>query len=545
MNTKSIHHLAIIVLGAMFFIPFNGMVHLFDWDEAIYGEIAREMIITGDYLHPRIDFLPFMEKPPLFFWLQVVAMKIFGINEFAVRFPNAICGILTLLVLYTAGTRLVDRGFGLLWVLSYAGSLLPFFYFKSAIIDPWYNLFIFSGLYFFFLMTESQKQINMYAALSGLLLGLALLTKGPVALILFVLPLFLYFIIKQSYPKLTINMLVFFFLPLLLTGSSWFIIQIFTGNTAFIPEFIAYQIKVFSTPFAGHTGFPLFHVVILFFGVFPTSVFAVFAFKKQKENTERVNNFRLLMIAVLLVVLVLFSLVKTKLVHYSSLAYFPLTFLASLYMYNAVVTTKKISNLFRNTLFITAIIIALLVASIPLLMIFRDDILRMNLIKDVFIVENIKADVYWSGKEIFIPLFWLIMLFIGLFVLNNNMYKFICICSATMLFCFIIMLDMVPKVEGHIQNAAIEYYKEAQQKDCYMRALGFKSYAYLFYSQKQPTHISASYTDWLLYGDIDKPAYFVCKKYNENRYLSILPLEKVAEKNGYVLLVRYPKYVRK
>jgi 4-amino-4-deoxy-L-arabinose transferase-like glycosyltransferase len=136
------------VIAALLFVPFLGKVHLFDWDEINFAESAREMIVTGDYLTVQINFQPFWEKPPLFIWMQVLSMKVFGINEFAARFPNAVCGIITLLVLFNIGKRIRDNLFGLLWVMAFAGSILPFFYFKSGIIDPWFNLFIFLGVYF-------------------------------------------------------------------------------------------------------------------------------------------------------------------------------------------------------------------------------------------------------------------------------------------------------------------------------------------------------------------------------------------------------------
>jgi 4-amino-4-deoxy-L-arabinose transferase-like glycosyltransferase len=94
-------YLTIIILsGIIFFIPFLGRVHLFDWDEINFAESAREMIVTGNYHRVQINFQPFWEKPPLFFWLQAGSMKMFGINEFAARFPNAIFGIITLVTFF-------------------------------------------------------------------------------------------------------------------------------------------------------------------------------------------------------------------------------------------------------------------------------------------------------------------------------------------------------------------------------------------------------------------------------------------------------------
>lgn len=53
-------------LAFLFFFPFLGGIHLIDCDEINFAECAREMLLTGDWMHPQIDFQPFYEKPPLF-----------------------------------------------------------------------------------------------------------------------------------------------------------------------------------------------------------------------------------------------------------------------------------------------------------------------------------------------------------------------------------------------------------------------------------------------------------------------------------------------
>ena len=179
----------IVVLTALLLLPFLGSVKLFDSDEIKYAESAREMIVTGDYLTVQIDYEPFPEKPPLFFWMQVLSMKVFGINEFAARFPNLICGILSMVMLYFLGRQVYGHRFGLLWILSYGSAIIPFFFFKSGIIDPWFNLFIFMGIarFIFYLDPAKERQRVSNLVFSALFFGLATLTKGPLAVLIFLL----------------------------------------------------------------------------------------------------------------------------------------------------------------------------------------------------------------------------------------------------------------------------------------------------------------------------------------------------------------------
>ena len=74
----SAHPIFLVAVAAIIFLPFNGNLHLFDWDEINFAEAAREMIVSGNYLQVQIDFQPFYEKPPLFLWLQVLCFKVFG-----------------------------------------------------------------------------------------------------------------------------------------------------------------------------------------------------------------------------------------------------------------------------------------------------------------------------------------------------------------------------------------------------------------------------------------------------------------------------------
>ena len=112
-----------LLLGALFYLPFLGGVHLFDWDEVNFAEISREMLILDDYLRIYVDFKPFWEKPPFFFWTQALAMKYFGINEMAARIPNSICGLLTLMILFLMCKKIIDARFGYLWIMVYCGGI--------------------------------------------------------------------------------------------------------------------------------------------------------------------------------------------------------------------------------------------------------------------------------------------------------------------------------------------------------------------------------------------------------------------------------------
>ncbi|HEY4789196.1 MAG TPA: glycosyltransferase family 39 protein, partial [Bacteroidales bacterium] len=496
------------------------------------------------YLTVQINYLPFWEKPPLFIWMQVLSMKVFGINEFAARFPNAICGIATLLVLFRVGKRLIGNNFGILWVLVYTGSILPFFYFKSGIIDPWFNLFIFLGVYctFKYTLVNQEDKKKLFAVLSGFFIGLGILTKGPVALLIYLLTFGVFSAIKMFKVKIKFQHIVFFAITLAFIGGFWFILQILTGNFSIIKEFFVYQIRLLSTKDAGHGGFFLYHFVILFFGVFPASIFALRSFRREKkEDHEFVHEFKNWMMILFWTVLILFTLVKTKIVHYSSLCYFPLTFFGAYIIFKMHENKQTLSRWMKYLILGISVFWGLIVVGLQLIVLNKERIIASGLIKDQFAVGNLQADVVWSGYEFLIGIGFIAG--VTLLFCTHRLKQDLQIAGTfilTILFTYSTLLFIVPHIEGYSQHAAIEFYKEKQNEDCYMKTLGFKSYAQLYYfNLKKPANPKAWDDQWLLSGPIDKPVYFVIKNTSSKEYLGKYPQLKVLyEGNGFVFVKR-------
>lgn len=546
MNQRVLKYNVFIGLAALLvFVPFLGAVHLFDWDEINFAECAREMLVTGDYFSVQINYQPFWEKPPVFIWLQALSMNLFGVNEFAARLPNAICGCLTLLILFNIGRKLVDERFGLLWVLVYAGSLLPHFYFKSGIIDPWFNLFIFCGIYYFILFSNNTSSTNIrLLLLSALFIGLGMLTKGPVALLVFGLCFVVYWMLKRFQQVLSIRHMILYAGTVVFVGGFWFLLLAITGNAAIIKEFFIYQVRLFNTQDAGHGGPFFYHWLVLLIGCFPLSVFALRAFRKNTYDTPYQRHFKLWMMIMLGVVLILFSIVKTKIVHYSSLCYFPLSFLGAYSVHKLITGEMQWKKYTGVLLIVIAAVIGLAISALPLIDMFKHEVIEADIIKDKFAVEGLKANVEWTGAE------WLIGLGLILgtvamlvLILRNRMQPGIIGIFIISLFSVsLAMRVVVPRIEPYSQGAAIEFYEYLQDKDCYIETIGFKSYAHLFYSRKKPQANPASFqVDWLLKGQIDKPAYFVSKITSaEEVSNSYTGLKEIYRKNGFVFWLRNP-----
>lgn len=543
------YYAIILIVSTLFFVPFIGDVHLFDWDEINFAEAAREMIVTGDYLRVRINYEPFHEKPPLFIWSQVLSMKIFGVNEFAARFPNAVIGIITLVFLFNAGKRIYDEKFGLLWVIAYLGSFLPHFYFKTGIIDPLFNLLMFSSLYYLYRFEISRLKdsivSNKYVLYAAILNALAVLTKGPVGFLLVFLSWGVFWLIHLKKLKFPILQILMFSLVAAIPTVAWYMIVLAEAGGNIIVEFIDYQIRLLTTSDAGHAGPFYYHFIILFFGCFPASVFAISAFKTKKEDNFTQSKFHLINIILLSVVLIIFSIVKTKIVHYSSLAYFPIAFLGASFLFNVVYRDYTRKKYHIAIIAFVGVVLSIALAGFPLFLMNIDQFIVG--ITDQFTKAILLSEVTWGGYEFIIGVLYFVAIVTAVVLMSKkDMLKgayVLFISTALVIFSLLPMI--VPKVEQYTQAANIEFFESLQGEDVYISTLDFKSYAQYFYTQIQPSQSKYymenkpdKFKEWLLSGEIDKDAYFVCRNKKANKFLEYEGVHELYRKNGFVYLKR-------
>jgi 4-amino-4-deoxy-L-arabinose transferase-like glycosyltransferase len=541
MKQTLVKQLLIALGAAILFIPFLGHVHLFDWDEVNFAECAREMLVTKNYMRVQIDFQPFWEKPPLFIWMQALCMNLFGINEFAARLPNALMGITTLCTLFYIGKRTVSERMAWWWVLLYAGSWLPAFYFKSAIIDPTFNFFIFVSFFQVYLIRNGSRKI-LHALLAGLFLGLAVLTKGPVAILVALLSLIVYLVLNKGFWGYKWWHFVIVVVACMFTTFLWFGIDIVQNGWWFTREFITYQIRLFRTEDAGHGGPFFYHFIVLLIGCFPAAAFLFQAGKKSASSNLRKeeSDFSRWMWVLFWVVLILFSIVKTKIVHYSSLCYFPLTFIAALQLSRLDEGKIKLKKVVVSVLASVGILLAVIITLLPLVGLNKEKLIP--LFDDDFAVANLQAAVSWSYAECLFGLAYLAGIIVALVTIKKSFHKgMLLLLGVQLLIIQVTMIHFVPKVEAYSQRASVEFYQSLAKKDIYLQPLGFVSYGYLFYSQKQPSTNPEYYkgkSGWMINGNVDKPCFFITKITSEQEWSANPNLVKIGAKNGFVFYKR-------
>jgi hypothetical protein len=105
--------LSVIAVSGLAVFYSLGQHVLRNWDESIYAEISKEMLIRHSWLTPHFDFRPWLEKPPMFMWLTALMFRFFGISEFSARVIGALCGVATVWLTFEIGRRVLDDWVGL------------------------------------------------------------------------------------------------------------------------------------------------------------------------------------------------------------------------------------------------------------------------------------------------------------------------------------------------------------------------------------------------------------------------------------------------
>jgi 4-amino-4-deoxy-L-arabinose transferase-like glycosyltransferase len=171
------------------------LLPLTDNTEARYGEIARKMLETANWVTPWYDYgVPFWGKPPLSTWLSAASMGVFGINAFAARLPCLLLGVGVLWMVWRLGARHHNRDFSLLSIVLL--SSLPLFFVTSGAVMTDASLAFstclsFTAFWLAMVEADSRSQ-HLWGYLFFVGLALGLLAKGPVCGVLTLFPVFLW-----------------------------------------------------------------------------------------------------------------------------------------------------------------------------------------------------------------------------------------------------------------------------------------------------------------------------------------------------------------
>ena len=275
-TTDRSHHalllLALLVLSGLLFFLGLGDMGLTDRDEGRNAEAGREMFESGDRLTPTFNGELRVAKPVFLYWLMEQSYRLFGVNEFAARFPSALFGVGLILIHYLFLVHQRDRTVALFGGLMLLLNLEILGLGRMALTDSVLIFFTTASLYGFWLGLHGTGGVRRWIWAFYIGMALATLTKGPVgfAVPLIVAAVYLTWTRRwQDYWQKGVplaGMLLF-----ILLAAPWYAAMFLVHGDAYATGAKAHTIGRFLSPMEGHQGTIFFYLPVLLLGFFPWS----------------------------------------------------------------------------------------------------------------------------------------------------------------------------------------------------------------------------------------------------------------------------------
>jgi 4-amino-4-deoxy-L-arabinose transferase-like glycosyltransferase len=314
--------LGLALLLGIFYALWIGSHPLFTPDEGRYSEVAREMVVTGDYVTPRLNGVAFLDKPALYYWLQASAIKAFGLTEAALRFWPAVLGILSMLVTYMTGRLLFSRRAGLMSAIILATSPLYYGGAHYANLDLEVASLVADSLLCFIAAMEGSlprlKNALLIAAYT--FAGLAALTKGLIGIAFPAMIIGAWILLLNRWKLLT-KMRLFLGLTIFIAIAAPWYVLVQQANPEFLHFFfVTQQVSRFLTTQDFNSKAAVwFYIPVVLTGFFPWTIFLVQTLVEKIQlvwRDRQKHAAELYLLLWFVIVLVFFSIPRSKTVGY-------------------------------------------------------------------------------------------------------------------------------------------------------------------------------------------------------------------------------------
>jgi len=247
---------------------------LLEPQEPRYAEIPRQMLSEGRLLVPVLHGQPYLDKPPLLYWMVMSSYAVFGVHDWAARLVPGLAGVLTVLLTYLWGRRVVGERAGLCGALVLCLSAGFIYRQRMLNMDSLLCLWVTAALAATHTaLTAGPALRRRWWLLAAVACGLGLLTKGPVALVLVLTPLLLYPRLEPRCARVSLRDGALFVLLALALAAPWYIAVMVQEPDFARTFFWKHHIERFLTPF-DHEKPAWFYLPGLLAGMLPWTLLA-------------------------------------------------------------------------------------------------------------------------------------------------------------------------------------------------------------------------------------------------------------------------------
>lgn len=322
--------LLLFTAGVLFFAGL-GRLPLLEPDEGRNAEVGREMLVSGDWITPHFNSFAVLDKPAVYFWMVAASLQTFGVSETAARLPSALMGVATMLLAWFLARRMFGNSVGVRAGIVFAACPLALVLAREVIFDMTLTFFVSLAMVAFWLAEEADFQAPWFDALMFAALGLAIITKGPVGVLIPLVAILIYEIVRGRWRQCLRLRWGWGLLIFLAAALPWFI-AVSMRN----PDFPRYafwneSLKRFTTGAARRGGGIIYYLPVFLGGFFPWSFFLLLAgwnrLRRWRELKQESGRPVLFLLCWAAWVFVFFTISHSKLPTYFLPAIVPLSIL--------------------------------------------------------------------------------------------------------------------------------------------------------------------------------------------------------------------------
>lgn len=282
----------VLALAAALLLFRLGAVPLVGPDEPRYARVAVEMHRSGDPVTPTLQEDPWLEKPPLYYWLAGMAFSLLGETETAARLPSVAAGLLLVAAATLVGGRLYGQAAGLHAGFILATSVLVFVYGRAATMDMLVAAAISAAVGLFALDLLRVTRASVTIPMAYVFMALATLAKGPIGFLLPGLVVGGYVLATRDWPMLRRVFSPAGIVLFLLVAGPWYLAIYRVQGQAFVDVFLLnHNLERFTSTIHRHPGSPLYYAPVLMWGLFPWSGLLLPAIAELRPRRSRADLF--------------------------------------------------------------------------------------------------------------------------------------------------------------------------------------------------------------------------------------------------------------
>ncbi len=358
-ESEKFHLLFIIIFSVFMLFSKSWDNGLANYDDAIYAEKAKEILLSNSWWTMHMHNNPALDNPPFYMWITALSFKIWGINDYAARFPSQAFGVLTIVLVYFFAKEVFkDKWAGLFSAASLMTSYLWICYSRHCMLDT--TLSFFCTLALFSLCKAIKNNNHKFFILWGMSISFCILTKSVLGFFPFIISWF--YLIISGHIKYIWKSPLFILgcLEVFILGCSWYYHQYFLFREQFISVHFGWLILerglTKANPKVNYFSY-LQDLLIYYLPLIPVFLYGLYkAFSIIKKEK---NNFITLFCIWIFLVFLVMSLMKTHSRWYVLSAYPAISIITGYGLANLLSNTHKILLVKTTTIILSLFILIL------------------------------------------------------------------------------------------------------------------------------------------------------------------------------------------